>query len=94
MVLFEKCVRSNNICQNPEKVECVSGEPLEDVLRDLAKINNSRERAHMLFQWLISPIPAKTFFRYEQLALFIREDVSVLYIAKRLYGFLQNWLSL
>lgn len=46
--------------------ECVNGdsEDLDALLADLAKVNNSRERASQLFQWLISPIPAKTFFRY------------------------------
>lgn len=46
--------------------ECVNGdsEDLDALLADLAKVNNSRERASQLFQWLINPIPAKTFFRY------------------------------
>ncbi|TKS75499.1 Ribosomal oxygenase 1 [Collichthys lucidus] len=45
--------------------ECVNGdsEDLDALLADLAKVNNSRERASQLFQWLINPIPAKTFFR-------------------------------
>lgn len=60
--------------RNPEKVECVSSEPLEALLTDLAKMNNSRERASMLFQWLISPIPAKTFFRdiWEKKPIFVQ----------------------
>ncbi|XP_074540659.1 ribosomal oxygenase 1 [Halichoeres trimaculatus] len=39
------------------------GEDLDDLLADLLKVNNSRERASKLFQWLISPIPAKSFFK-------------------------------
>lgn len=75
---FQKRVRPNRvcICQNQVTVECVSAEPLETLLADLAKVNNSRERASKLFQWLITPIPDKMFFRYKQLALFI----SKLYI--------------
>ncbi|KAF3703005.1 Ribosomal oxygenase 1 Bifunctional lysine-specific demethylase and histidyl-hydroxylase NO66 [Channa argus] len=48
-----------------QKEECVNGdgEALDTLLSDLAKVNNSRERASKLFQWLISPIPAKSFFR-------------------------------
>ncbi|KAJ8356647.1 hypothetical protein SKAU_G00194410 [Synaphobranchus kaupii] len=41
----------------------VEGPSLDNVLTGLAKINNSRERAKKLFQWLIHPIPAKIFFR-------------------------------
>lgn len=49
-----------------QKKECVNGdgEDLNVLLADLAKVNNSRERASKLFQWLINPIPAKSFFRY------------------------------
>uniref|UniRef100_A0A7N8YHD8 Bifunctional lysine-specific demethylase and histidyl-hydroxylase n=1 Tax=Mastacembelus armatus TaxID=205130 RepID=A0A7N8YHD8_9TELE len=45
--------------------ECVNGDDdtLDSLLADLATVNNSRERANKLFQWLISPIPAKAFFR-------------------------------
>lgn len=45
--------------------ECVNGdgEDLDDLLADLFKVNNSRERASKLFQWLISPIPAKSFLK-------------------------------
>lgn len=48
-----------------EEQECVNGdsEALDTMLAELARVNNSRERASMLFQWLIQPIPAKTFFR-------------------------------
>nr|XP_046229287.1 ribosomal oxygenase 1 [Scatophagus argus] len=50
---------------NEEEEECVNGdgEDLDALLADLAKVNNSRERASRLFQWLISPIPAKSFFK-------------------------------
>uniref|UniRef100_A0A3Q3X5F1 Bifunctional lysine-specific demethylase and histidyl-hydroxylase n=1 Tax=Mola mola TaxID=94237 RepID=A0A3Q3X5F1_MOLML len=48
-----------------QEVECVNGDgkDLSALLADLAKVNNSRERASKLFQWLINPIPAKSFFR-------------------------------
>uniref|UniRef100_A0A3P8ZQZ4 Bifunctional lysine-specific demethylase and histidyl-hydroxylase n=1 Tax=Esox lucius TaxID=8010 RepID=A0A3P8ZQZ4_ESOLU len=38
-------------------------EALGDLLNDLAEISNSRERASKLFQWLIHPIPSKSFFK-------------------------------
>lgn len=46
--------------------ECVNGHggDLNMLLADLARVNNSRERASKLFQWFISPVPAKSFFRY------------------------------
>ena len=40
------------------------GTSLNAVLADLAKVNNSRDRASKLFQWLIHPVPAKDFFRF------------------------------
>lgn len=43
-------------------------EDLTVMLADLATVDNSKERASKLFQWLISPIPAKTFFRFFQTA--------------------------
>ncbi|XP_071760454.1 ribosomal oxygenase 1 [Centroberyx gerrardi] len=48
-----------------EEEPCVNGdgEALDALLACLARVNNSRERASKLFQWLIHPIPAKTFFR-------------------------------
>uniref|UniRef100_A0A7N6BTN2 Bifunctional lysine-specific demethylase and histidyl-hydroxylase n=1 Tax=Anabas testudineus TaxID=64144 RepID=A0A7N6BTN2_ANATE len=48
-----------------EEEECLNGdgEALDALLSDLARVNNSRERASKLFQWLISPLPAKAFFR-------------------------------
>ncbi|XP_075315353.1 ribosomal oxygenase 1 isoform X2 [Odontesthes bonariensis] len=53
--------------------ECVVGKSLDAVLTELARVNNSRERASKLFQWLISPIPAKTFFRetWEKKPIFV-----------------------
>uniref|UniRef100_A0AAQ4R4P6 Bifunctional lysine-specific demethylase and histidyl-hydroxylase n=1 Tax=Gasterosteus aculeatus aculeatus TaxID=481459 RepID=A0AAQ4R4P6_GASAC len=44
--------------------ECANGdgEALDALLADLANVNNSRERASKLFQWLVNPVPAKSFF--------------------------------
>ncbi|XP_063297432.1 ribosomal oxygenase 1 [Pelobates fuscus] len=39
------------------------GPPLLSVLQDLGKIQNSRDRASTLFEWLISPIKPADFFR-------------------------------
>ncbi|XP_036406303.1 ribosomal oxygenase 1 [Megalops cyprinoides] len=52
------------------------GPDLEALLSDLAKINNSRERANKLFEWLIHPIPAKSFFRdtWEKKPILIRRQ--------------------
>uniref|UniRef100_A0A671KZC0 Bifunctional lysine-specific demethylase and histidyl-hydroxylase n=1 Tax=Sinocyclocheilus anshuiensis TaxID=1608454 RepID=A0A671KZC0_9TELE len=36
---------------------------LDALLTDLAKVNNSRDRANRLFQWLIHPVQDKSFFR-------------------------------
>jgi hypothetical protein len=49
-----------------QEVQCgeKSGEALEALLSDLSEVSNSRERASKLFQWLIQPIPSKSFFRY------------------------------
>lgn len=41
----------------------VEGGDLEALLKDLSEVNNSRDRASQLFQWLINPVPAKAFFR-------------------------------
>uniref|UniRef100_A0A8C6S493 Bifunctional lysine-specific demethylase and histidyl-hydroxylase n=1 Tax=Neogobius melanostomus TaxID=47308 RepID=A0A8C6S493_9GOBI len=50
--------------QNSEEEQVVSGgESLDTLLKELSDVNNSRERASRLFQWLINPIPAKSFFR-------------------------------
>ncbi|KAM3602300.1 uncharacterized protein V6R79_001594 [Siganus canaliculatus] len=48
-----------------EEEKCVNGDvgTIDALLGDLAKVNNSRERASRIFQWLINPIPAKSFFR-------------------------------
>ncbi|CAN9507904.1 unnamed protein product [Ophioblennius macclurei] len=55
----------NQAVLNHQKGLCVTKDAgyLHDLLADLAGINNSRERASKLFQWLIDPIPAKPFFR-------------------------------
>lgn len=44
--------------------ERVSNNTLHTLLTELAKVDNSRERANMLFEWLIHPVTAQTFFRY------------------------------
>lgn len=50
--------------KDEEEPQCVSGEDsLDTLLKELSEVNNSRERANRLFQWLINPIPAKAFFR-------------------------------
>uniref|UniRef100_A0A8C1VC42 Bifunctional lysine-specific demethylase and histidyl-hydroxylase n=1 Tax=Cyprinus carpio TaxID=7962 RepID=A0A8C1VC42_CYPCA len=36
---------------------------LDVLLTDLTKVNNSRERANRLFQWIIHPVQDKSFFR-------------------------------
>lgn len=41
----------------------VEGPALDTLLVDLARIQSSRERANRLFDWLIHPVPAQTFFR-------------------------------
>nr|XP_019953193.1 PREDICTED: bifunctional lysine-specific demethylase and histidyl-hydroxylase NO66-like [Paralichthys olivaceus] len=52
-----------------EEQECVNGdgeagsEMVDTLLAELARVNNSRERASQLFRWLIHPVPAKAFFR-------------------------------
>ncbi|XP_022622450.1 ribosomal oxygenase 1 isoform X1 [Seriola dumerili] len=48
-----------------QEEECVNGDgdTIDALLADLARVNNSRERASTLFQWLINPIPVKAFFR-------------------------------
>ncbi|XP_033846632.1 ribosomal oxygenase 1 [Periophthalmus magnuspinnatus] len=47
-----------------EEDQFVGGEKcLDTLLKELSGVNNSRERASRLFQWLINPIPAKAFFR-------------------------------
>ncbi|XP_040285520.1 ribosomal oxygenase 1 [Bufo bufo] len=39
------------------------GPPLNSVLQDLGKIQNSKERAKAMFEWLISPVKPDDFFR-------------------------------
>ncbi|XP_058235183.1 ribosomal oxygenase 1 isoform X3 [Hemibagrus wyckioides] len=54
----------------------VSSDALHTLLTELANVDNSRERANMLFQWLIYPVAAKTFFRdnWEKKPLLIRRQ--------------------
>ncbi|XP_028295391.1 ribosomal oxygenase 1 isoform X2 [Gouania willdenowi] len=56
--------------------ERVAGPLLEDLLSDLTQINNSMERAKRLFEWLIRPIPAQTFFRdtWEKKPIFVQRN--------------------
>ncbi|XP_008282484.1 ribosomal oxygenase 1 [Stegastes partitus] len=75
----KKLVKVGNREESPkantdEAVGFVHGELLNAVLTDLAKFNNSRERASKLFQWLINPIPAKSFFRdiWEKKPIFVQ----------------------
>ncbi|XP_072302404.1 ribosomal oxygenase 1 [Eucyclogobius newberryi] len=61
----------NTVAESPAKPELHSEEEqfgageecLDTLLKELSGVNNSRERASRLFQWLINPIPAKAFFR-------------------------------
>ncbi|XP_073413630.1 ribosomal oxygenase 1 isoform X2 [Dendrobates tinctorius] len=39
------------------------GPPLDSVLQNLGRIQNSKERANTLFEWLISPVKPDDFFR-------------------------------
>ncbi|XP_047244298.1 ribosomal oxygenase 1 isoform X1 [Girardinichthys multiradiatus] len=57
-----------------QEEESVTGESLDAVLTELTKVNNSRERASKLFQWLIKPVPAKSFFRetWEKKPVFVQ----------------------
>ncbi|XP_044025410.1 ribosomal oxygenase 1 [Siniperca chuatsi] len=63
--LLKSAQREASLKGVTEEEECVNGdgEDLDALLADLAKVSNSRERASKLFQWLINPIPAKSFFR-------------------------------
>ncbi|XP_068198909.1 ribosomal oxygenase 1 isoform X2 [Antennarius striatus] len=51
-------------------------EDLHVFLSGLAEVNNSRERASRLFQWLISPVPAKSFFRetWEKKPVYVKRN--------------------
>ncbi|TSK58200.1 Ribosomal oxygenase 1 [Bagarius yarrelli] len=53
-----------------------SSDALHTLLAELADVDNSRERADKLFQWLIHPVTAKTFFRdtWEKKPLLIRRQ--------------------
>lgn len=59
----ESLQRNTDLPQQGDESVNGNGESLDALLADLAKVNNSRERASKLFQWLISPIPTKSFFR-------------------------------
>uniref|UniRef100_UPI0037E8B871 ribosomal oxygenase 1 n=1 Tax=Semicossyphus pulcher TaxID=241346 RepID=UPI0037E8B871 len=65
--LMKAAQREESILENPElqEDECLNedGAEIDAFLSDLAKVNNSRERASKLFQWLINPIPAKSFLK-------------------------------
>ncbi|TNN44569.1 Bifunctional lysine-specific demethylase and histidyl-hydroxylase NO66 [Liparis tanakae] len=61
--LLKSPQREESLMEFAKDEECVNGDALDALLADLAKVNNSRERASKLFQWLINPIPAKSFFR-------------------------------
>ncbi|XP_066532221.1 ribosomal oxygenase 1 [Hoplias malabaricus] len=56
--------------------EGVDTETLPTLLTELTKVSNSRERANRLFQWLIYPHQAKTFFRdyWEKKPLLIKRQ--------------------
>ncbi|XP_028253352.1 ribosomal oxygenase 1 [Parambassis ranga] len=60
--------------QQEEGIVNGDGESLTDLLTTLTKVNNSRERASKLFEWLINPVPAKSFFRetWEKKPIFVR----------------------
>lgn len=49
--------------QTQPESEKADEEALNVLLAELAQMNNSKERASTLFQWLINPIPTKAFFR-------------------------------
>ncbi|XP_068609757.1 ribosomal oxygenase 1 [Brachionichthys hirsutus] len=61
-----------------EEEDCANGdaEDLSALLANLAGVNNSRERASRLFQWLISPIPVESFFRetWEKKPIFVKRN--------------------
>ncbi|XP_014913150.1 ribosomal oxygenase 1 isoform X1 [Poecilia latipinna] len=48
---------------NTQQKESVTAESLDALLTELTRVNNSKERANNLFQWLLNPVPAKYFFR-------------------------------
>ncbi|KAM9703613.1 ribosomal oxygenase 1 [Menidia menidia] len=61
-------------CIHKQEVnESVVGESLDAVLAQLVTVNNSMDRASRLFEWLISPIPIKSFFRetWEKKPIFV-----------------------
>ncbi|KAI5609405.1 ribosomal oxygenase 1 [Silurus asotus] len=62
--------------QTSNGTERVNNDTLHTLLTLLAKVDNSRQRANTLFQWLIHPVTAKTFFRdtWEKKPLLIRRQ--------------------
>ncbi|KAF7668571.1 hypothetical protein LDENG_00003980 [Lucifuga dentata] len=74
--LQKSAQREDDVQRSTE--ECVNGDgvALDVLLADLGRVNNSRERASKLFQWLIDPIPSKTFFRdtWEKKPIFVKRQ--------------------
>ncbi|KAL6486679.1 hypothetical protein MHYP_G00060710 [Metynnis hypsauchen] len=79
----KKKVEEENREQTGDEQQCpsdgtegVGAEMLHTLLTDLTKVNNSRERASRLFQWLICPNQAKTFFKdfWEKKPLLIKRQ--------------------
>ncbi|XP_008395684.1 ribosomal oxygenase 1 isoform X2 [Poecilia reticulata] len=55
--------KKNGLDNTQQKEESVTAESLDALLTELTSVNNSKERANKLFQWLLKPVPAKFFFR-------------------------------
>uniref|UniRef100_A0A3B3X598 Bifunctional lysine-specific demethylase and histidyl-hydroxylase n=1 Tax=Poecilia mexicana TaxID=48701 RepID=A0A3B3X598_9TELE len=57
-----------------QQKESVTAESLDALLTELTRVNNSKERANNLFQWLLNPVPAKYFFRetWEKKPLYVQ----------------------
>ncbi|XP_017551174.1 ribosomal oxygenase 1 isoform X1 [Pygocentrus nattereri] len=79
----KKMMEQENQERSSDRQQCpsngtggVGAEVLHALLTDLTKVNNSRERASRLFQWLICPNQDKTFFRdcWEKKPLLIRRQ--------------------
>ncbi|KAK7134014.1 hypothetical protein R3I94_015764 [Phoxinus phoxinus] len=54
--------KGEKVCETDDG-EGFDSPALDALLTDLAKVNNSRERANRLFQWLIHPVQDKSFLR-------------------------------
>ncbi|XP_056437556.1 ribosomal oxygenase 1 [Gadus chalcogrammus] len=64
--LVKTVIKGEPLERVPQTKPCEDNEEgtsLNAVLADLARVNNSRDRASKLFQWLIHPVPAKDFFK-------------------------------